>query len=143
MSAESKTVHEVLVAARNLIDREGWKQADFRYSFSPGPGRCAYVALCDVRNDIEMANAATNALVRFIPRSGCPNEDLYDWNDTPGRTKEEVLALFDKAIADTAPPPADPFQGDATPVLGPQAPGRAASTPLDQEVSGVERGGVL
>jgi hypothetical protein len=126
MSAESKTVHEVLVAARNLIDREGWKQADFRYSFSPGPGRCAYVALCDVRNDIEMANAATNALVRFIPRSGCPNEDLYDWNDTPGRTKEEVLALF-----------------DATPVLGPQAPGRAASTPLDQEVSGVERGGVL
>jgi hypothetical protein len=102
--------HEVLVAARNLIDREGWKQAKSRYEFGVGPGRCAYIALWDATMEGDcvtlVANRATDVLAEFIPRSGGTSSgDLYDWNDAPGRTKEEVLALFDEAIAATAPEP--------------------------------------
>jgi hypothetical protein len=105
------TTHELLVAARNLIDREGWKQAQARYSFGPGDGRCAYVALCDACGfRTILANQATAVLARFIPRTDeTANADLYDWNDHPDRTKAEVLALFDRAIAATAPEPTVDF----------------------------------
>jgi hypothetical protein len=105
------TTHEVLVAARNLIDREGWKQDK---DFGPGPGHCAYSAMCGLFGP-ELANEAVDVLVLgYGGRYGGhgTNAGLYRWNDEPERTKEEVLALFDEAIAATAPAPADPFPSE-------------------------------
>ena len=106
-------VHDVLVKARNLIDREGWHGREFS---EPG-GVCAGSA-------IERATDTPDPLARrcvydaFIAVNALPpvpalHPDINGvgaivlWNDAEGRTKEEVLAAFDKAIAKTAPPPED------------------------------------
>lgn len=38
-----------------------------------------------------------------------PSESLHDWNDDSSRTKEQVLALFDKALAAI---PEEPEEGE-------------------------------
>jgi hypothetical protein len=95
------TTHEVLVAARNLIDREGWIQ---NAHYAP-EGRCVRGALSDVtrgKTDLGYYHA-TRAFSDVV------DEVLIGaWNDHPDRTKAEVLAAFDKAIAATAPEPPDP-----------------------------------
>jgi 4-amino-4-deoxy-L-arabinose transferase-like glycosyltransferase len=35
----------------------------------------------------------------------CPGFALYNWNDAPGRTQAEVVALFDKVLAGEFPTP--------------------------------------
>ena len=103
--------HEVLVKARNLLDRDGWTQG--RFGDVGGP-YCARGAL------VVAAGAPRPATVPPSRHCGALNSAYHllqlivgvetigaDWNDTPGRTKEEVLAAFDAAIAETAPPPED------------------------------------
>lgn len=96
--------HEVLVAARNLIDREGWADHARGGDRSPTGPQCAGLACTAAAG--EWGGVSLHAVVALQDVVG---EDLYQWNDTPGRTKEEVLAAFDKAIAETAPAPMDPF----------------------------------
>ena len=97
-------VHEVLVAARNLIDREGWTQNHYG---RPGRGFCVYGACGAAEHGSALCGGYGPAEDVMRKVLGAPQ--LAAWNDTPGRTKAEVLAAFDKAIAATAPEPADPF----------------------------------
>jgi hypothetical protein len=95
------TTHEVLVAARNLIAQGGWQQ---QYGFNAGP-HCAVSAIFTVTGDRDKKAEAIEALgsILALPRISGPG--VGDWNDRLGRTKEQVLALFDRAIAATAPSP--------------------------------------
>lgn len=94
------TTHEVLVAARNLIDRS-WVGR-----FPSGDGEeCVASALANTGGGISGEYTSAYGLLRRITGAS----RLSEWNDAPGRRKEEVLAAFDEAIAATAPEPADPF----------------------------------
>ena len=102
--------HETLVAARNLIDREGWAQKrDGKWWRENDGGKCASNAI--LRTAGECSDLAAWDVFRDVNGIGPRSADLFAWNDAPGRTKEEVLAAFDAAIAATAPEPADPLAG--------------------------------
>jgi hypothetical protein len=83
------TTHEVLVAARNLLDRKGWAQLgrDNCWTWEKGYGStCAHNALmeCD-GNQLSVAyNGAVAALLLEI--DGQIVSDIFIWNDTPSRT---------------------------------------------------------
>lgn len=47
------------------------------------------------RGDLTTFSRCTQAMKRIVGCSGA----LFSWNDAPGRTLDEVLAAFDKAIA--------------------------------------------
>jgi hypothetical protein len=96
------TAHEVLVTARNLLDREGWIQ-DYTWTRE---GRCTVGAVLTPH----LTEGSIEALELFADLIGCPRDwmAIAHWNDDPDRTKEQVLAVFDTAIAATAPPPPDP-----------------------------------
>jgi len=93
----SKSVIEVLKEAREKI-RQGWCQGgparDHRdATISTGDPNackwCLFGALMAVTDDWDGPRAAIKEF------TGC---SLAEWNDAPGRTKAEVLALLDKAI---------------------------------------------
>lgn len=106
------TTHEVLVAARNYLEREGWAQGhwpDFgEWIYPPDSpnATCASNVLKRLECDEPERWKARRELLKAIGRDDVA--DIFRWNDTPGRTKAEVLAAFDKAIAATAP---DPLKG--------------------------------
>lgn len=87
-----------LIAARKRITPKGaWCRGacarnhfgNFTYTEDP-----AAVAWCVV-GAIELDNGARGALYAAMDS----DDSLSAWNDAPGRTQKEVLALFDKAIA--------------------------------------------
>lgn len=91
---------EVLIRARALIAEPGtWTQGVDRRMIvrvnAPGDGlaRCANGAISDATDDLDAQRAARLRLIAeiatFIPY----------WNDEPGRTQRQVLAMFDRAIA--------------------------------------------
>lgn len=133
--------HEVLVAARNLLEREGWVQ---RRGVTEN-GRCAVGATgcvagltpesCPV-GAFDAFREANNALAVVLRERG-ESARVVDWNDTPGRTKEEVLALFARAIALTAPAPQDPLKDIDPSGLGTQSPvdGAAGEVHIQEAVA--------
>lgn len=92
---------EILIAAKANIEK-GWCQgvpAIDAYGNPVLPGAesaCAFCILGALRRAGGFTGAvdARNAIAELVPHGLVAN-----WNDTAGRTKEEVLALFDKAIA--------------------------------------------
>lgn len=97
-------IHRHLVDARNRIDRVGWSNGN-------GVGRCAANAISDVVREpgrgcwSEAHEAFADAI--GVPSGYARSVGIFDWNDAPGRTVDEVLDAFDRAIAQTAPPPPD------------------------------------
>lgn len=98
---------DILKAAKQLLIDKGWTQEAFARGPSGGPlvsrnplatcycgigaiGAAGYGA-APARYDAEDALAKA-AGVKEV-------EDFFDFNDAPGRTVDEVLAVFDKAIA--------------------------------------------
>lgn len=112
------TTHEVLVAARNLIDRQGynwWNYGD-REDKADCP-ICPEGALDRVRgieHGLDQRDPVKDLVARFVPQ--VPGYK-YDWlslavcraRNERGHefSTAEVLAFFDAAIAETAPPPED------------------------------------
>ena len=96
-------VHRVLVDARNGLARDGWAQRGMPSVHKEGPS--PHCALGWLPSHPDLFHSAADVLRRVIDLGayGC----IAEWNDAPGRTKEEVLAAFDRAIAATAPPPQD------------------------------------
>jgi hypothetical protein len=95
---EHDEVLELLRGARERVAK-GWWQHDF---FGPHGEVCAVGALLGtVTISDPMFFAATETLDRCLPRvwRGRP---IPDFNDAPGRTQAEVVALFDRAIAQRA-----------------------------------------
>jgi hypothetical protein len=76
-------VTQALIAGRRRIE-EGWCQGSMRTR----EGVCAIGAISYNPKAIEVLYRAFGE-DRYIPK----------WNDAPGRSKEEVLALYDRAIA--------------------------------------------
>jgi hypothetical protein len=84
----SDQVADVLDDAADLLEREGWIQGDLWRRDSYG-GRCALGAICDAALDNRNVRVAAARAVL-----GGSSTYLVDWNDTPGRTKQEVLDAF-------------------------------------------------
>lgn len=106
------TTHEVLVAARNMVQKGWWHSPD-----GCREGHvCAGIAIMDAAPSHEVfgfEREAYRTLASILGLdiacgAGIDILPIYQWNDAPGRTVEEVLAAFDKAIAATSPPPPDP-----------------------------------
>lgn len=114
-------LHQLLILARAKIEA-GWLQGDA----TDGKNVCAQYAIhssgYDVRapsvNAIPAVVSHAERLVLSIVNKGCEPWVNYPsvptWNDMGGRTKAEVLAVFDEAIRQTAPEP-DPWRPDPWP----------------------------
>jgi hypothetical protein len=97
------TTTEALVAARALLVSSGW----IRGTFKRNEGYCltGAISYSVVGLDREPFWAATRAIRAFLP--GHDAEDargIHSWNDRGSRTKEEVLAVIDQAIASLVAP---------------------------------------
>jgi hypothetical protein len=91
-------VAETLDAAADYIEKHGWMPNGARmFPCGAGGPLCAANAIVDVTQEAEIT-PALDALGRALGGSGC--DAIFRWNDAPGRTKEEVVALL-RAVACT------------------------------------------
>lgn len=100
------TTHQVLVAAKAYLLNHGWKQHD--YGEDGGP-RCMAGAVASVRGvdifDYTRHPAPVYEVLDAISfGKGGLGVGVPFWNDDEGRTFDEVIAAFDRAIIATAPP---------------------------------------
>lgn len=98
-----KTSKELLVAARSLIANVGWCQNDYKKHdiWFDVTGYCSIGALVygnDSKSSSNLYELAEARLMQAIGLTETTTRDLIGWNDAPERTKEEVIAAFDKAI---------------------------------------------
>ena len=84
---------------RNRIEH-GWTQ----WSYYIGATECyclagaVWTVLSDIDDVFKALSAELPSDYPFSPYSRTPEGRLITWNDDPKRTKEEVLALVDRAI---------------------------------------------
>jgi hypothetical protein len=88
-------IADIMRAGKALIEDRGWGRGDGANS----PRGC-YCVLTAIAGDEKVYHYDA---VRFFERANGigPTESgisVIGWNDAPGRTQEEVLAAFDKAI---------------------------------------------
>lgn len=99
----------ILIEARQKIS-EGWTQRAYaRMSNEVDDGGkvsadsrlatcwCVMGALVAVTPDLVRYDQALDTIMGIIGEKH--TGDIIDWNDDPARTQEEVLELFDRAIA--------------------------------------------
>jgi hypothetical protein len=93
---KAKNGTEVLKAARWMLDNIGWVQNHYRQDDSTGKaiGFCAVGALETVKTK---KYGATNSAFKRL-RAVVDHGLIVEFNDAPGRTKQEVLNAFDQAI---------------------------------------------
>jgi hypothetical protein len=96
MSSYSEQVKKDAKAAADYIREHGWIQGRYFENMpnldgTKGNGACCvHGAMMKATNVNTCGTPLRYAFAREIDR------DIVAWNDTPGRTKEEVLAVFDK-----------------------------------------------
>lgn len=104
---KAKTVKETLVAARWILENVGWCQGSYykdkngtnvglsgRYNPENVACACALGSIYLVDTDDTLALDKVITILSDASKI----ESVADFNDAPGRTKEEVLNLFDRAI---------------------------------------------
>lgn len=86
-------VVDILIGAADYIEQYGWHQYDaFDYaSKAPRPPACAFGAMMAVCNDDNALFEARNLVNAHVGR------DLVYFNDTPGRTKDQVVTALREA----------------------------------------------
>jgi hypothetical protein len=86
----SQQVREDATSAADYIREHGWCQHQWENASGSVclKGAASKATDCDLLRHTPLIYALRETI-------GIP-EGLSDWNDTPGRTKEEVLAVFDK-----------------------------------------------
>lgn len=94
-------VVKALQHAADLIEKKGWIQGSYGDHVH---GFCSIGALNTVA-DPDVYYQATQRLAITVPEEFCRRlkpsiQRIIEYNDTPGRTKEEVLQLFRKAAGD-------------------------------------------
>lgn len=112
----NELLHKTAKRARDILSREGWIQG----AQSTEDGWCWMGALHRALL-AELYTGLHYPLILLSPNSGMHEfaqalnftgpeavTKAVNWNDTPGRTKEQVLARLDKLIAETAPEPVLP-----------------------------------
>ena len=97
------TLKDDLIKARSFIER-GWTQGTYARNANGQPTLCTgpdAVAWC-MGGACKIA-VGYNSLFACLPLrvalGSVVKSEVPPYNDAPGRTKEEVLAVFDKAIA--------------------------------------------
>lgn len=94
---------EILTKAKNIILERGWGQGDEETVFntSDTPPCCVATALSYACNaSINEMDGYRRARDWFTCANDMGGYDtIVKWNDAPERTKDEVLAAFDAAIA--------------------------------------------
>jgi hypothetical protein len=83
---------KVCADAADLIERCGWVQG---VSEGPNGETCIQSALYNVTSPIDFYSEYSPALQ--LIRDAIGSAYIPDWNDTPGRTKAEVIAALRKA----------------------------------------------
>lgn len=86
---------QYLLHARELIDKHGWVQGVYG---NPEKGFCIIGAISRACWDDGVTFETQTAMEGDLQRHAPGYESLVAFNDAKGRTKEEVLALFDRAI---------------------------------------------
>ena len=98
--SKEQSLKDTLVEARSLIQRCGWAQGSYA-AYGEGKqviGYCALGAICATHASPEIRHIAIMRLSeQTIQYNG---SDIVSYNDAEGRTKEEVLAVFDAVIAE-------------------------------------------
>lgn len=85
---------DVLRAAMACIIEHGWAQGDDVYHTE---AHCIVTALAWAsEDDVKAEEAARCAMVRATGEG--ETYHLHEWNDALGRTEDEVLDAFDRAI---------------------------------------------
>lgn len=86
----------ILISARQIVER-GWTKGKFRSVVDGVECFCSLGAICKSSPDSDSYNAA---LDRFALANGIScRQSVPRWNDAKRRTREQVLAAFDRAIA--------------------------------------------
>lgn len=92
-------VRSVLLRTKELIDR-GWCQDHFEIEVGGKTCLCLASALSQAAKDLDASPVFQDAVdkicdrLNHFPSLAC----LLDFNDTPGRTKEEVIALLESVL---------------------------------------------
>jgi hypothetical protein len=97
----STAARDVLVAARKLIETpDKWVRDPYRNGW--GDCHCTVTAIGEAITDIGYDVATEMAAEAAIKRAIGVDKmfSVMVWNDAPERTHAEVLAAFDKAIAE-------------------------------------------
>jgi hypothetical protein len=92
-------VTDLLLTGRARIERR-WIKNDWereRRSWLP-PFRKRVVGYC-LASAVDLDPDALAPLLHAIGAPFGDEDDIADWNDEPGRTRAEVLAVIDQAIA--------------------------------------------
>ena len=97
-----KVVKETLQRAREIIDEQGWAQGTYRNH----RGYCVLGALAQASWQQTALMIPAKDLVWDTIQEQYPRDPtkirvyvgIAGWNDSPGRTKDEVLAVLDKTI---------------------------------------------
>lgn len=98
-------VKQVLIEARRLIAEKGWTQGVnarnskgrvVKPTYKGAVCFCIYGALGRVVEELSEVHDEAVALLEHEVQP----KFVSEWNDTPGRTREEVLAVFDRAIGE-------------------------------------------
>lgn len=92
----------LLDKAKSLIEEVGWYQGYFSRIDNSGQicGYCIMGALRQARDEEDLWEYSA-AYHYIMDKLGVKSRvEIFQYNDDPGRTKEEVLALFDANIPD-------------------------------------------
>lgn len=93
-----KTVEEVLRRAKRRLQTKGWIQKDL--GSSDGPSCAVGATLFAARGGAEpFLDLLADRCLEFVTGVDAKDEEAWQWNDAPGRTKREVLQAFDAAIS--------------------------------------------
>lgn len=88
------SVKDDLLKAADIIEERGWCQGNWKN----GQGQlCILAALETATTERGRPNSLRPAIVAVKARIGIANGSLAQWNDSPFRTKDEVLAALRSA----------------------------------------------
>lgn len=88
---------ELLEEAKKVLERDGWGQ--WSLGWKEGDPHCLAGALLLAANSTKISSNSKiwdKARSRLLAKT--KTGSLAEWNDTRGRTKEEVFALLDEVI---------------------------------------------
>jgi hypothetical protein len=90
-----------LISAKALIEK-GWCQHDYEDAF----GNVCMLGAIGQAEDHPLANKAEELLEECLPKwylnklkKRGEMVEVHEWNDRPSRKKQQVIAVFNKAIA--------------------------------------------
>lgn len=94
-------IADLLEQAADLLETEGWCQMTLR---NPEGARCAVGALHKISGNTRLKRAAQEWLAMRLNIFALANmyvgAQLVLWNDSPGRTIDEVIDLFKETAKD-------------------------------------------